>query len=260
MLSKTDPKLQPQDTQRKTALLMGDAGLVLDEVATALIGAGYHAVFCGAATQGKRIRETSDIACLDADLTLQADRCRLSAFLDEHASVLDVVIDCLGYPQSAAAACGQEVVIFGTAKGECERWAAGIETVLPRLSDGAHVVSIVRSVARYKSGYFRPVQEAKSNVPAALVHGAVLAATRQMALEHAGRGLRFNAVVAGLLEHDQDWVALDETERRYVLEQISAGRPGTAAEVAATALFLASTDSNYLTGEAIDVNGGWWMS
>jgi len=49
----------------------------------------------------------------------------------------------------------------------------------------------------------------------------------------------------------------DATVERRLIGQVPLGRSGTANEVAAVVGFLVSPDAAYLTGEVIDVDGGW---
>ena len=44
--------------------------------------------------------------------------------------------------------------------------------------------------------------------------------------------------------------------KEALLKQIPMGRPGTTADVAKTVLFLASPDSDYITGQVLSVDGG----
>jgi len=91
----------------------------------------------------------------------------------------------------------------------------------------------------------------------------VLALTRELAFELAAAGVYVNAVVPGLIETKEakrNWEKLSEKTKSYVLAESALGRAGSPDEVAAVICFLASERSSYITGTAIDVNGGWWMS
>lgn len=88
--------------------------------------------------------------------------------------------------------------------------------------------------------------------------GAVLAMTRELAVEFARRGVRFNAICPGpvetpLLMHlfESDPAAF---ERRRV--HIPIGRLAQPQEIARAALFLASDDASFVTGTAFAVDGG----
>ncbi len=61
-------------------------------------------------------------------------------------------------------------------------------------------------------------------------------------------------------ETEAVWRGLSERDRQFLSEEISLQRLGEPEEVAAVVEFLASPASSYVTGTAIDVNGGWWMS
>jgi NAD(P)-dependent dehydrogenase (short-subunit alcohol dehydrogenase family) len=137
-------------------------------------------------------------------------------------------------------------------------WVCAATPALER-SKG-RVVSVLSSPGRYRSSYFRPKNETASHAPRALANGAILGLTRQFALEWAPRGIRLNAVVAGVLENAAELQLLTDRERVFLMEEISLGRPGRPEEIAAAISFLASPASNYVTGDALDVNGGWWMS
>lgn len=86
---------------------------------------------------------------------------------------------------------------------------------------------------------------------------AILALTRQAAVEWGGHGIRCNAISPGMIrtalgEH----VYRDERLMRQRLEGIPLNRIGTPEDVAKAVLFLASDAASYLTGTEIVVDGG----
>jgi len=125
------------------------------------------------------------------------------------------------------------------------------------------IVNVAAGAGRYRSAYFRPEGKTGTGVPAAAANGGVLALTRELALELGPHGVTVNAVVTGWIlteRSEREWRGLPEHARRDILAEISLGRPGQPAEVAGAVLFLASEAGSYVSGSALDVNGGWWMS
>jgi NAD(P)-dependent dehydrogenase (short-subunit alcohol dehydrogenase family) len=87
--------------------------------------------------------------------------------------------------------------------------------------------------------------------------GAVLAMTREIAVEYARRGIRCNALCPGPIETPLLIQLLsDEQKRQRRMVHIPMGRLGRAEELARAALFLASDDSSYMTGASLIVDGG----
>jgi NAD(P)-dependent dehydrogenase (short-subunit alcohol dehydrogenase family) len=87
--------------------------------------------------------------------------------------------------------------------------------------------------------------------------GAVLAMTREIAVEYARKGVRCNALCPGPIDTPLLAELLadpDRRQRRFV--HIPMGRLGQAEELAKAALFLASDDSSYMTGASLVVDGG----
>lgn len=84
---------------------------------------------------------------------------------------------------------------------------------------------------------------------------AIASVTRTMAKELAKAGIRVNAIAPGFVETDMnELISADYMES--MLQQIALGRMAKPDEVARTAVFLASDESSYLTGQIIRVDGG----
>jgi NAD(P)-dependent dehydrogenase (short-subunit alcohol dehydrogenase family) len=89
--------------------------------------------------------------------------------------------------------------------------------------------------------------------------GAIVSLTRAMAAHYAAQGVRVNAVCPGLIETPLALKAKRQREvMRYVRErQKLIGGLGSAADVAAAALFLASDESRLMTGAILPLDAGW---
>ncbi|MCX7843774.1 MAG: 3-oxoacyl-ACP reductase FabG [Candidatus Bipolaricaulota bacterium] len=87
---------------------------------------------------------------------------------------------------------------------------------------------------------------------------AVNALTKSLARELAPFGITVNAVAPHAIETEMtaEW---SEERRRALIAQIPLGRMGKPEEVAAAVVFLASPEASFITGEILDVNGGYLM-
>jgi glucose 1-dehydrogenase len=96
-----------------------------------------------------------------------------------------------------------------------------------------------------------------NQVPYVTSKGAVNQLTKVMALALADKGVRVNAIGPGSILTDLLKVVMaDEAARKKILSRTPMGRCGEPAEVAKVALFLASDDASYLTGQCIYPDGG----
>jgi glucose 1-dehydrogenase len=97
-----------------------------------------------------------------------------------------------------------------------------------------------------------------NQVPYAASKGGLNQLTRVMAVGLAPHGIRVNAIGPGtiLTELARDSVLRNEEATRMVLSRTPIGRFGEASEVASVALFLASDDASYITGQTIYPDGG----
>jgi 3-oxoacyl-[acyl-carrier protein] reductase len=86
----------------------------------------------------------------------------------------------------------------------------------------------------------------------------LIALTKSLALEFAGRNLRVNAIAPGFIESDMT-TALSPDAREQLLEHIPFKRIGKPEDIAQAALFLASDAAAYITGQVLAVDGGMFM-
>jgi len=83
----------------------------------------------------------------------------------------------------------------------------------------------------------------------------LIGVTKSLALETASRGVRANALAPGYIATDMTAVLPDKV-KEVMLEKIPLKRMGTPQDIANAALFLASDESAYITGQVLPVDGG----
>ncbi len=115
------------------------------------------------------------------------------------------------------------------------------------MRDGGAIVSL-GSIAAIQ-GFF-----GQANYAAA--KAGVQAMMRVLAREAARRGIRANAIAPGVIDTAMA-ATIPERARADFLRNIPLARLGTPEEVANVALFLCSPLASYVSGQTIEVNGGW---
>jgi NAD(P)-dependent dehydrogenase (short-subunit alcohol dehydrogenase family) len=120
------------------------------------------------------------------------------------------------------------------------------QRVIPHMvSQGrGHIVNMITTL----------VDHANSKSPSvltALTKGGLGAATRSLAIEYASRGVRVNAIAAGVIQTP----AHDAASYDGLAEQQPIGRLGTVDDIVGAALYL--EDAGFVTGETLHVDGGW---
>ncbi|MCX2723169.1 3-oxoacyl-[acyl-carrier-protein] reductase [Roseibium salinum] len=81
---------------------------------------------------------------------------------------------------------------------------------------------------------------------------------KSLAREVASRNITVNAIAPGFIETAMT-DALNDKQKESILTSVPAGRLGTSAEIASAALYLASDEAAYVTGQTLHVNGGMAM-
>lgn len=120
-----------------------------------------------------------------------------------------------------------------------------------------------------KNGSIINISSAASSImgaPNRFAYGATKAAiiglTKSVAADHIKMGIRCNAICPGTVQspslEDRLHAMGDyEEARRAFIDRQPMGRIGTPEEIAAMAVYLASEDSAYVTGQAMLIDGGW---
>lgn len=88
--------------------------------------------------------------------------------------------------------------------------------------------------------------------------GGVIGMIEDLAIELGARGININAIGPGVIETDMTTSMLsDEKVRAGMLARIPKGRAGKPEDIGYATVFLASDESDYITGSTLYVDGGW---
>jgi len=92
----------------------------------------------------------------------------------------------------------------------------------------------------------------------AAAKAGMIGMVKSIAQEYAKRGVTANCIAPGFITSAMT-DKLNDKQREAILARVPAGRLGTGAEVAAAAVYLASDEAAYVTGQTLHVNGGMAM-
>jgi len=121
------------------------------------------------------------------------------------------------------------------------------QTALPQLKEGASIINTT-SVTAYKGN---PMLIDYSSTK-----GAIVGFTRALAMHLAERGIRVNGVAPGPIWTPLIPSTFDADKVAEFGSNVPMKRPGQPEEVAPAYVYLASSDSSYVSGQVLHVNGG----
>lgn len=248
------------DLHGKVALVTGGNGGIGLGIARGLASAGAVVVIAG--RNGAKSREAADALrseglradAIDADVTDEAQVDRLFARAGERHGALHILVNNAGTTVRKPA---HEMSLDEwrhvmdtnlTSAFLCSRAAHGW---LRR--QGGKVINIGSMLSIFGAPYGPSYGASK---------GGIVQFTRSIATAWAADNIQCNAVLPGWIDTELTRGAREQVAGLHerVLARTPAGRWGTAADLAGIAVFLASAASDFVTGTAIPVDGGYSIS
>jgi 2-hydroxycyclohexanecarboxyl-CoA dehydrogenase len=92
--------------------------------------------------------------------------------------------------------------------------------------------------------------------------GGVIALTKALALDLASDGITVNTIPPGVIDTPMMRRPIESGQMasmEQVLARAPLGRAGTPDDIASACAFLCSDEAGYITGQQINVNGGWYL-
>ena len=87
---------------------------------------------------------------------------------------------------------------------------------------------------------------------------ALIGAAKSIAREYASRSITTNVVAPGYIDTDMTSTMAAEA-KEYLVKLVPLGRIGSASDIAAACVYLASEEAGYVTGQVLRVNGGMYV-
>jgi 3-oxoacyl-[acyl-carrier protein] reductase len=242
------------DLSGKTALVTGASGGIGGAIARALHGQG-----AAVALSGTRVEP------LEALATTLGGRAHVLPCDLSDAEAVEAL------PKRAAEAMGQVDILVNNAgitrdqlfmRMSDEDWSAVLRVNLDsvmRLSRG-----VLRGMMKARWGRIVNISSivgvtgnpGQANYAAA--KAGVIGMSKSLAAEVASRGITVNCIAPGFITTAMT-DKLNEEQKARLMTGIPAGRMGEADEIAAAAVYLASAEAGYVTGQTLHVNGGMAM-
>jgi 2-keto-3-deoxy-L-fuconate dehydrogenase len=203
------------------------------------------------------------LAGVPGSRTLRLDVTDVAAIqsLAAEEAAFDVLFNCAGFVHHGSILeCGEEDWAFSWQLNVSSMYRL-IQALLPKMlqNGGASIINMSSAASSVKG------------VPNRFVYGttkaAVIGLTKAVAADFVGKGIRCNAICPGTVESPslegriaeqarQQNVSEDVVRAAFVARQ-PMGRVGKASEIAALATYLASDESQFVTGTISVIDGGW---
>lgn len=242
--------------QEKTALVTGGGQGLGEQTVRVLHRAGAQvAISYFEEGQGHNRAKAEALAAelggrccaLEGDVRDRAAAQRVAASVVARFGAIDIVVNNAGVLRDRS-----------VAKMSPEEWQAVIDTnltgvftmtqaCLPHLGTGARIINMASIAALI--GFF-----GQANYAAA--KAGVIGLTKVLSRELGRKGITVNAIAPGVVLTEMG-KSIPENVRAEMLRQIPLGKFGEPEDIAHAVLFLASPLASYITGQTLQVNGGW---
>ena len=242
------------DLTGKNALVTGATGGIGGSIAAALHGAGATVIISGRNEEklGKLAAELGDrVHVIPADLSSSEAADALVKSATEAAGSVDILVNNAGLTRDGLSMRmkdedWQQVIdvnmtaTFRLAKA-CQRGM--MKARAGRIINIASIVGVTGNPGQ-------------TNYCAS--KAGMIGWSKAMAAEVASRGITVNCIAPGFIATAMT-DALNDDQKAAINGNIPAGRMGSSDEIAAAALYLASDEAAYVTGQTLHVNGGMAM-
>jgi 3-oxoacyl-[acyl-carrier protein] reductase len=247
------------DLTGRIALVTGGSRGIGRETSLLLAQAGAHVIinYNRSVEEAEKIREEiirqeGKAAIFQADIAKPEEIEKLFAYIKTHFNKIDILVNNAGIIRDnlllSMGLPDWDRVLELNLRGAflCSKFAA--EMMMPQ---HAGKIINISSVSAIKGG------RGQTNYAAS--KGGLISFTRACAVELSGKGIQVNAVLPGMIVTDMSTRARKRAGED-ILKGIPCGRFGEPRDVALLVLFLASNMSDYITGQAISVDGGLSVS
>lgn len=241
----------------KVAIVTGGSRDIGKAVSLSLAAAGAKVVvnyFNNAAQGAETVKEITDVGgtaiAVAGDMTKSADVENLVAeSVNTFGNKIDVLINVVGGLVARKSLDEMDENFFNhVMQLNVTSTFLATKSVVPLMGDGGSIVNFSSLAGRDGGG--------PGATAYATSKGAVMTLTRGMAKELGPKNIRVNCVCPGMISTTFH----DEFTKDEVRKNVAAGTPlrreGKAEEVADLVTYLASSDSSFLTGTSVDINGG----
>lgn len=126
--------------------------------------------------------------------------------------------------------------------------AVAVSKYLP--SPGGRIINI-SSIAAFTGG------SRAGAIAYAAAKSGMHGMTYSLARELSPQGMTVNAIAPGFIAETEFTGEWPDSRIQEIVQETPAGRPGRASDIAEAAFYLASPDASFVTGEILNVNGGW---